>query len=45
MKDTSHDGVRDREDRSSFPPTGCQTPIQSRYLRPFCTDRPIGELG
>ena len=45
MKDTPHDGGRDREDRSSFPPTRCQTPIQSRYIRPFRTDRPMGELG
>jgi hypothetical protein len=45
MQDTPHDGVRDREDRSSLPPTGCQTPIQSRYIRPFCTDCTMGELG
>ena len=45
MKDADHDGVRDREDRASFPPTRCQTPIQSRYRCPFRTDRPMGELG
>src|SRR5262249_51140588 len=44
MKDTPHDGVRDREDRSFFPPTRCQPPVQGGQICPLRTDRPMGKL-